>query len=119
MNIRPTHYEIMEMIRSVDDDGSGSIDFDEFMVLMKCRVGAGGPEQDLRTCFLQFDKSKTGYITKQDLKETMSEFDNALTEDECNAMFSQVDLDGDGKITFSEFRELMVRRIRVLLFLCE
>ena len=98
----------MEMIHSVDDDGSGNIDFDEFLVLMQSRVGAGGPEQDLRNAFMEFDKSNTGYITKEDLKKTMVEFDNALTEDECNAMFGEVDLDGDGRITFREFRELMV-----------
>jgi Ca2+-binding EF-hand superfamily protein len=111
MDIHPTHYQVMEMIRSVDDDCSGSIDFDEFLVLMQSRVGAGGPEQDLRQAFLQFDKSKTGYITKEDLKKTMIEFDNALTDEECNAMFSEVDLDGDGRITFREFRELMVRHV--------
>lgn len=108
MDIHPTHYQIMEMIRSVDDDGSGSIDFDEFLVLMQSRVGAGGPDQDLRNAFFEFDKSKTGFITKEDLKKTMMEFDTALTDEECNAMFREVDLDGDGKITFREFRELMV-----------
>jgi calcium-binding protein CML len=65
----------------------------------------------LRQAFLQFDKSKTGYITKEDLKKTMIEFDNALTDEECNAMFGEVDLDGDGRITFREFRELMVRHV--------
>lgn len=108
MDIHPTHYECMEMIRSVDDDGSGSIDFHEFLILMQSRVGEGGPEEDLRNAFMKFDKSQTGYITKDDLKRTMMEFDNALTDDECNAMFSEVDRNGDGRISFIEFRELMV-----------
>lgn len=67
------------MISSVDEDASGTIDFQEFLVLMQSRVGAGGPDQDLRQAFKHFDKNDTNYIDKQSMKRTMIEFDNPLT----------------------------------------
>lgn len=98
----------MEMIQSVDDDGSQTIDFPEFLVLMQSRVGEGGPDEHLRKAFDQFDKKNSGYIDKEDCRKTMIEFDNALTEEELTAIFAEVDLDGDGRITFREFQVLMV-----------
>jgi len=108
MHIHLSRMELLEMIDSVDEDRSGTIDFREFLVLMQSRVGEGGPDSDLRYAFKQFDKNKTGFIDKESLKTTMSEFDNALTNEELNAIFAEVDLNGDGRITFREFRKLMV-----------
>jgi hypothetical protein len=79
MHIHATQMELLDMISSVDEDASGTIDFQEFLVLMQSRVGAGGPDQDLRNAFKHFDKNDTNYIDKQSMKRTMIEFDNPLT----------------------------------------
>lgn len=105
----PTETELKEMISSVDDNGDGAIDFDEFLVLMKSRVGEGGPDKDLRLAFSQFDSRGKGYIDRETLKLIMAEFDQPLTEDECNAIFAQADSEKRGRITFPAFKELMVR----------
>lgn len=104
-----TDKELRDMIESVDDNGDEAIDFDEFLILAKSRVGEGGPDKDLRFAFSQFDRDKVGYIDRMSLQIVMAEWDQDLTEDEMDAIFAAVDLDGNGKITFKEFRELMVR----------
>lgn len=109
LNCNPTEMELWEMISSVDDNGDGAIDFEEFLVLMKSRVGGDGPDKDLRYAFSVFDKNENGYIDRQSLKRVMMEFDQPLTDEEMDAIFAEADLEGMGRITFQEFRKLMVR----------
>lgn len=109
LNCNPTEMELREMIGSVDDNGDGAIDFEEFLVLMKSRVGGDGPDKDLRYAFSVFDKNENGYIDRQSLKRVMMEFDQPLTDEEMDAIFAEADLEGMGRITFQEFRKLMVR----------
>ena len=116
MQIHLSYMELKEMIDSVDDDASGTIDFKEFLVLMQSRVGEGGPDADVRYAFLQFDKNNTGFIDKDSLKRTMKEFDHPLTDEEIDAVFKEVDLDEDGRITFREFQQLMVCFVVVFVF---
>lgn len=118
MQIHMTRMELKEMIDSVDDDASGTIDFQEFLVLMQIRVGKGGPDADVRYAFLQFDKNNTGFIDKESLKRTMSEFDHPLTNEEVDAVFKEVDLDEDGLITFREFQQLLVRCLHSFVSSC-
>lgn len=115
MHIHATHTELMEMIHSVDKDNSETIDFPEFLDLMKSRVGHGGPDEDLRKAFLQFDKRNKGYIDKESLRSTMKAFHNPLTEAELEAIFDEADLDKDGRITFREFQMLMVSKWSIVL----
>ena len=110
MHIHLSHRELMDTIHSVDADGNGTLEFEEFLVLMQSRVGEGGPDENLRKAFLRFDKDGTGFISKDNVRDTMIEFDNPLTEEELNAIFHEVDLNNDGRITFREFRHLMVSR---------
>ena len=109
MGFKPSQQEVTEMISSVDDNGDLAIDFTEFLVLMKSHVG--NPDSDLRYAFSHFDHDASGYITREKLKRVMNKFDRELTDRELEAIFNEVDTDGDGKITFTEFRALMVRGV--------
>jgi calmodulin len=107
MGLRPTHQELMEMIGYVDDSGDQAINFHEFLILMKTKVG--NKDSNLRYAFSRFDQNSNGYITRSEMMRVMKEFDRALTEQELEAIFNEADTDRDGRITFTEFRALMVR----------
>ena len=104
----PTERELSEMIRSVDDNGDMEIDFDEFLLLMKGRVGARDPEQELRDAFAVFDTDNSGAIDRKELKRLMKKLGQALSEAELDAMMDEVDENGDGEISFEEFKALML-----------
>uniref|UniRef100_G3PHS1 Troponin C, slow skeletal and cardiac muscles n=1 Tax=Gasterosteus aculeatus aculeatus TaxID=481459 RepID=G3PHS1_GASAC len=60
----PTPEELQEMIDEVDEDGSGTVDFDEFLVMMvRCmkEESKGKSEEELAELFRMFDK---GYHTR-------------------------------------------------------
>lgn len=95
------------MISSVDDNGDHEIDFDEFLILMKSRIGHRDPEKELRDAFAVFDTDGSGAIDRKELKRLMKKLGQALTEQEIDAMMDEVDTNGDGEISFEEFKELM------------
>jgi Ca2+-binding EF-hand superfamily protein len=104
----PTEAELIEMINSVDDNGDNEIDFEEFLVLMKSRIGERDPEKELRDAFAVFDTDGSGSIDRKELKRLMKKLGQALTEAELDAMMDEVDTDGNGEISFEEFKAMMV-----------
>lgn len=104
----PTESDLIEMINSVDDNGDNEIDFEEFLVLMKSRIGERDPEKELRDAFSVFDTDGSGAIDRKELKRLMKKLGQALTEAELDAMMDEVDTNGDGEISFEEFKAMMV-----------
>lgn len=104
-----TEDEIEDMIRAVDLNGDGVIDFEEFIALMRLRMGDNNrdPEEDLRDAFNMFDTDKSGSIDREEVKQLMKKLAQDLTAEELDAIMGEVDTDGDGEISFEEFRALM------------
>merc|ERR1712071_487132 len=74
----PSNQECHDMISSVDKDQNGSIDFDEFLVLMRSRQAE--PDAELKGAFDVFDTNNDGAISRDELKELMASLGQALTE---------------------------------------
>jgi calmodulin len=104
----PSEAELIEMISTVDDNGDNEIDFPEFLILMKSRIGEKDPEKELRDAFRVFDTDNSGSIDRKELKRLMKKLGQALSDAELDAMMDEVDTNGDGQISFEEFKDLMV-----------
>jgi len=104
----PSKEDLIEMIASVDDNGDQEIDFDEFVVLMKSRIGRRDQDDELREAFAVFDSDNSGAIDRKELKRLMKKLGQTLTEAEIDAMMDEVDTDGNGEISFDEFKALML-----------
>lgn len=106
---KPTDDELEDMIRAVDLNGDGEIDFEEFISLMRLRMDERqrDPEEDLRDAFNMFDADRSGYIDREEVRALMKKLAQTLTEEEIDAIMEEVDTDGDGEISFDEFRTLM------------
>ena len=102
---KPTEDELHEMIRNVDTNANGAIDFNEFIAMMVKR----GPntEDDVAHAFKVFDRDGDGLISADEIRETMNNLGEDLTEAEVKAMIAEADIDGDGLIDFTEFSKLM------------
>ena len=109
---KPSAEELCDMIRNVDTNANGAIDFNEFIAMMVKR----GPntEDDVAHAFKVFDRDGDGLITADELRLTMNNLGEPLTEAEVKAMIAEADLDGDGKINFSEFKNLMLTKMKGL-----
>ena len=106
---QPTDEELEDMIRAVDLNGDGEIDFEEFISLMRLRMDERqrDPEEDLRDAFNMFDADRSGFIDRDEVRALMKKLAQTLTEEEIDAIMEEVDTDGDGEISFEEFRAMM------------
>lgn len=99
----PSPLELHDLIKEVDVDHSGSIDFEEFKSLMISRQG--DRESRLKLAFSVFDQDKSGQITADEMRCVMRQV--GLTDAELDEMIKEVDEDGDGSIGFNEFSQLI------------
>lgn len=99
----PTDIELRDMIKEVDVDLSGTIDFEEFKALLVSKQG--DRKSRLKLAFSEFDENGSGEITADEMRGVMSKF--GVTDEELDEMVKEVDHDGNGSIDFEEFCKLM------------
>jgi len=97
-NLKPD--QLQEAIEAVDSDGSGWIDFDEFLDLMAKKTKEAQDEQELREAFRVFDSKNKGQIDTTDLKVIFKALDPNMSDDEIDAIITEVDEDGSGTLDF-------------------
>ncbi|KAL4589805.1 hypothetical protein LXL04_002715 [Taraxacum kok-saghyz] len=61
---------------------------------------------ELKSVFATFDKNKDGFITKQELSDSLKNIGISTSEKDVLEMVQRVDVNGDGLIDFDEFCEL-------------
>ena len=64
----------------------------------------------LSSCRRVFDRDGDGLISAEELKLTMNNLGEPLTDREVRSMIEEADLDGDGRINFHEFQRLMANQ---------
>ncbi|GAA5809592.1 hypothetical protein MFLAVUS_003003 [Mucor flavus] len=129
--------KIQSLVKEVDSNQDGQIDFNEFVNAMTSLLGStqqdnslrkwstypiGGDDKkektytrrmskhesdELRLCFEKFDKNGDGQISVNELKEVMDRLGEKLSENELNEMMNDADTNKDGFIDFEEFKALI------------
>ncbi|KAF8154579.1 anthrax edema factor in complex with calmodulin and pyrophosphate [Crassisporium funariophilum] len=103
----PTDSEIQEMIKEVDQDRNGTIEFAEFIEMMGRKTHAEGLEAELKEAFKVFDTDNSGKISTSELSKVMLNLGEKLSDAEIEQMIKEADLDNDGEISFEEFSRMM------------
>ena len=97
-----TDEDITEMLKEVDLNGDGVIDFEEFYAALKKESTPEGIEEAFKT----FDQNKDGFISAEELRRTMEGMGERVSKEEIDEIIEKVDLNGDGKISIEEFLKL-------------
>ncbi|CAF3297356.1 unnamed protein product [Rotaria socialis] len=111
-----TPSELESMIREVDRDGDGLIDFDEFKQMMISNDDSRFEmfnDELLNEAFRIFDKDGNGFISEMEIRSVMSNLGEKLTDDELNDMIREADLDGNRQVDYAEFSALVRRLLQI------
>ena len=106
----PTDAELEEMVKEVDIDGNGEIDFDEFCGLMVKKLKESEPEEELVEVFQSFDKDQDELIGLSDLAAVFKELGEKISDEDLREMIEEHDMDGDKALNFEEFVRMMMAK---------
>merc|ERR1712005_66608 len=65
--------ELKKMISDIDNDGNGSIEFQEFLEMMTGKMGEKDTREDIEKVFKLFDDDNTGKISLRNLRRFAQE----------------------------------------------
>ncbi|RNF07162.1 calmodulin [Trypanosoma conorhini] len=101
--------KLQAMMAEADLDANGVIDFPEFLTLVATKLN--DPEEkelELRRAFSIYDLGNRGFINVTDLKFVMGRLGCPLSTAQAFEMINEADTDGDGRLSFNEFRRVMI-----------
>ncbi|GMN38452.1 hypothetical protein TIFTF001_007678 [Ficus carica] len=104
--------ELRRMIKEVDSDGDGFIDLKEFIELNTKGVDSDEVLASLKDAFSVYDIDGNGSISAEELHEVLRSLGDDCSIAECQKMISGVDANGDGMISFDEFKVMMMTASR-------
>eukprot|EP00826_Nyctotherus_ovalis_P001387 TRINITY_DN1020_c0_g4_i1.p1 TRINITY_DN1020_c0_g4~~TRINITY_DN1020_c0_g4_i1.p1 ORF type:complete len:154 (-),score=59.00 TRINITY_DN1020_c0_g4_i1:97-558(-) len=102
--------DIKEIIASVDINGNGSIDFNEFKQLVSIETKSMKTAEELTEAFSVFDRDGDGYVSSAELKyalKTLCKVDERVAQE----IIIEADCDGDGQISYGEFARYLSMNI--------
>lgn len=118
LNIQCDAEELTQAVLEVDLDGSGEIEWPEFLFLMS-KFGTNFSIEnkfseerlaEMRDVFNMFDADGSGTLDVEELRIVMASIGLSVEEWEIRAMISEVDADGGGEIDWGEFLYLMSKK---------
>jgi len=111
LGLDPNDDQLEELMKEIDLDGSGTVEFNEFAIWMSIKMSPDKlrTEDEYEDTFKIFDENGDHFITAVELKNVMQKLGQTLTDEEINLMIIEADTDGDRKVNFKEFVSLMRR----------
>jgi calcium-dependent protein kinase len=108
--------ETDKLFERINTSGTGYIDYTEFVIaaVQKSKILDA---DKLKAAFSKFDRNDKGYISADDLKVTLSGVVALPTNDAkgmsaeqiIEEMMKEVDVEGDGKISYHNFADMMLK----------
>jgi Ca2+-binding EF-hand superfamily protein len=121
INMKP--YQIDAIVREYDVDGSGEIDFEEFVVMMIKLLGkrvrsdlinyreylTDETIQKYEKSFREADTSGDGRLGREEVEKMVKRLGVQLSKQQLDEIFREVDKDNSGEIEFDEYCAMMVK----------
>jgi len=110
LGLEARNQTIYQMILDMDADGSGDIEFDEFLNLMTAKMSDRDTREDIRKVFRLFDEENAGVISIRNLRRIAKELGETMSDNELLEMIERADSDGDGNVSFEDFYNIMTKK---------
>ncbi|XP_032870829.1 calcium and integrin-binding family member 2 isoform X1 [Amblyraja radiata] len=103
-----------QIVKTFSEDGEGNLSFNDFVDMFSVLSEMAPRELKAIYAFKIYDFNTDNYICKSDLEKTL----NKLTREElaaeevtlvCEKVIEEADLDGDGKLNYADFENMIGR----------
>ena len=85
----PSPPELERMIAAVDVDGSGSIEFDEFCMMVTKKLQDVSPQQEMLAAFQELDLAHQGLLPVDDVRAFLTNMGEKLSDAEVDEMLAE------------------------------
>ena len=102
--------EAQELVASMDSDGYGLLGLEEFVEWVEREI-RGDEErkmEELKEAFRMYEMDGSKCITPTSLNRMLSRLGVSRNMEECSVMIRQFDVNGDGVLSFDEFKLMML-----------
>mmetsp|Transcript_36512 Transcript_36512/g.91859 ORF Transcript_36512/g.91859 Transcript_36512/m.91859 type:complete len:169 (+) Transcript_36512:242-748(+) len=112
LGLKPNQEELDAMIREIDEDGNGEIDFDEFVQVMSRKVQPTYTPEEVKSAFKVFEAANAGlpqgHVKTSALERALTTYGtDKLSLEEAQDLLSQVDPENSGVINYVEYVNMM------------
>ena len=94
-------------MKARNEDGSGEIEFDEFLVLMSRQILNSDVVYDCEKAFDIWDGDHDGRITVEQVRSVFQRLPERPTVDEIEELIDIADSDRDGMINFDDLMNML------------
>uniref|UniRef100_A0AAA9SJY0 Calcium and integrin-binding family member 2 n=1 Tax=Bos taurus TaxID=9913 RepID=A0AAA9SJY0_BOVIN len=102
------------IVEAFSEDGEGNLTFNDFVDMFSVLCESAPRELKASYAFKIYDFNTDNFICKEDLQLTLARLTKSeLDEDEvvlvCDKVIEEADLDGDGKLGFADFEDMIAK----------
>ena len=107
----PSQQELDKITKKYENSKEQSISFEIFIKLLERLLMSQDSEEDLINEFTKIDHVGDGTITKSDLINLMSNYENPLSTEEIDEIMQEVNADENGYINIQRLVKLLLGKI--------
>merc|ERR1711972_903802 len=104
------HAVVYNMVADLDADGSGEIEFGEFLDVMTAKLSDKNTKEEIDRVFKLFDKDRNGTLEADDLSRVCKELGEDMTEEDIREVIGRMDVDGDGAVGLDDFYAVITKK---------
>jgi len=105
--------QVSAFFKKYDADNNGELDFDEFLALSMSIEGAGNAAA-VQSLFQNIDGDGNKSLSHAELRSGLAKFSGkSISDTEVAALIKQLDIDGDGEISYEEFTKNFLSKLMV------
>merc|ERR1712227_541856 len=104
------HAVVYNMVADLDSDGSGEIEFGEFLEVMTAKITDKNTKEEIERVLKLFDKDGNGTLEADDLSRVCTELGENMSEEDVREVVQRMDLDGDGKVGLDDFYNVLTKK---------
>lgn len=104
LGYNPSEQDVSAMMQQGDTNKDGLLSVEEFLEMNAKNLELGGLADFLKNAFEALDADGDETVTGGELHGIMLNLGFNLSEEDCNNIIASMDADGDGAVSFDDFR---------------